>query len=165
LVSHLLKDEVQLVVTDIYEGALNRARDLGATIVGPDEIYDVECDIFSPNALGGVLNSETIPRLKCDIVAGGANNQLQRLEDAETLTHRGILYAPDYIINAGGIINASCEVGATYSEARARQKTERIYDTTQRVIHIAAREGITTAQAADRLAEERIEAVRSVRRA
>ncbi|MEE9262433.1 MAG: leucine dehydrogenase, partial [Dehalococcoidia bacterium] len=86
-------------------------------------------------------------------------------EDAETLTHRGILYAPDYIINAGGIINASCEVGATYSEARARQKTERIYDTTQRVIHMAAREGITTAQAADRLAEERIEAVRSVQRA
>ena len=165
LASHLLKEEVQLVVTDIYEGALNRARDLGATIVGPDEIYDVECDIFSPNALGGVLNSETIPRLKCDIVAGGANNQLQGLEDAETLTHRGILYAPDYIINAGGIINASCEVGAKYSEARARQKTERIYDTTQRVIHIAAKEGITTAQAADRLAEERIEAVRSVRRA
>ena len=164
LVTHLLKEEARLVVTDIYQDAMDRARDLGATIVGSNEIYDVDCDVFSPNALGGVLNSQTIPRLKCDIVAGGANNQLLTAEDAVALARRGILYAPDYIINAGGIINVSCEVGTAYSEARAREKTERIHETTGRVLHLAARDDITTAQAADRLAEERIKAVRSLRR-
>ena len=102
LSAHLIKEGAQLVVTDIYEEAMERAKGLGATIVGPDEIYDVQCDIFSPNALGGILNDETIPRLKCGIVAGGANNQLREPGNAEALVRRDILYAPDYIINAGG---------------------------------------------------------------
>ena len=140
---------------------MERAKGLGATIVGPDEIHGVECDIFSPNALGGILNDEKIPRLKCGIVAGGANNQLSEPRNAEELVRRDILYAPDYIINAGGIINASCEVGAEYSPERAREKTEGIYYTIQQVLRMAAEEDITTAQAADRLAEERLRAARA----
>ena len=160
---HLLAEGATLVATDINEAALEKAQGMGATTVGPDEIYDVACDIFSPCALGGVLNSRTIPRLKCKIVAGGANNQLASDEDGLALQRRGILYAPDYIINAGGIINVSCEMNGAYSAERAREMTERIYETTERVLHIASRDEIPTAQAADRLAEERIRAVRSVR--
>ena len=160
---HLLAEGATLVATDINEAALEKAQGMSATTVGPDEIYDVACDIFSPCALGGVLNSRTIPRLKCKIVAGGANNQLASDEDGLALQRRGILYAPDYIINAGGIINVSCEMNGAYSAERAREMTERIYETTERVLRIASRDEIPTAQAADRLAEERIRAVRSVR--
>ncbi len=161
---HLLKEGVNLVATDIYEGPRERARGLGATVVGPEEIYDVPCDIFSPCALGGTLNDQTIPRLKCRIVAGGANNQLLSGEDGAGLHRRGILYAPDYIINAGGIINVACEIGSAYSPDRAEEMTGRIYETMERVLHLASRDEIPTAQAADRLAEERIESVRRVRR-
>ena len=160
---HLLKEGASLVVTDIYEGALEKAGKLGAAVVGPEEIYDVSCDIFSPCAMGGVLNSRTIPRLKCRIVAGGANSQLLSEEDAVALQRRDILYAPDYIINAGGIINVASEIGGNYNGERAREMTERIYQTMERVLHIASRDEITTAQAADRLAEERINSIRSVR--
>ncbi|MEE8442413.1 MAG: Glu/Leu/Phe/Val dehydrogenase dimerization domain-containing protein [Dehalococcoidia bacterium] len=167
LADHLLEKEegVRFVVADIDEKALDRARDrVGARIVGTDELYDVECDIFSPCALGAVLNGKTIPRLKCEIVCGSANNQLHDIDDGDTLQSRGILYAPDYIVNAGGVINISCEVGVPYSEDAAREKTARIYETIQRVISLAKREGVSTARAADRLAEERIAAVRKVRK-
>ena len=160
---HLLKEGASLVVTDIQEGTLDKARQLGARIVEPDEIYDVVCDIFSPCALGGVLNGDTIPRLKCRIVAGGANNQLLADEHGAELQRRGILYAPDYVVNAGGIINVSYEVGATYSFERARGMTEGIYDTMERVFHIASRDDIPTAQAAERLAEEKLDSARKIR--
>ena len=156
LAPYLIAEGANLVVTDIFPDALQRAEALGARTVAPDEIYDVDCDIFSPNALGGVINPRTIPRLRCPIIAGGANNQLSSPEDAKTLARRGILYAPDYVINAGGIINASCEVGMAYDEALARQKTEGIYNTIQRVLRMAADDDITTAQAADLLAEARL---------
>ena len=129
----------------------------------PDSIYDVACDIFSPCALGGVLNSETIPRLKCRVVAGGANNQLMTEDDGVRLHNRGIIYAPDYIINAGGVINISCELGAPYSEGRAREMTERIYETMERVLDLASNEETSTSQAADRLAKQRIASIRGVR--
>ncbi|MFH1140898.1 MAG: Glu/Leu/Phe/Val dehydrogenase dimerization domain-containing protein, partial [Chloroflexota bacterium] len=167
LVEDLLKKEegVKFIVADISEDALGRARHYpGVQVVGPDDIYSAACDIFAPCALGGILNSNTIPRLRCRIVCGSANNQLLELEDADAIQKRGILYAPDYIVNAGGVINVSCEVGATYSEEAAREKTARIYENTQRVIAISKREGISTARAADHLAEERIAAVRKVRR-
>ena len=160
---HLAKEGVTIVATDVYEGALEVARKLGAKVVGTEEIYDVPCDIFSPCALGGVLNRRTIPRLKCRIVAGGANNQLLEDEDGYTLNRKGILYAPDYIINAGGIINVSCEMNGSYSVERATQMTERIYETLERVLHTASTEEIPTSQAADRLAVERIESVRKVK--
>ena len=157
---HLLKEGVRLVVTDVYQGALDRARGMGATVVEPEAIYETQCDIFSPCALGGVLNAETIPRLRCAIVAGGANNQLLERSDGEELHRSGILYAPDYVINAGGIINVACEIDGDYQPERAREMTERIYDTTERVVHMAREEDIPTAAAADRLAEQRLEEAR-----
>ena len=164
LSEHLMKDDAQVVVTDISEEALDRARGLGFKVVAPDKIFDVHCDIFAPCALGGVLNEETISRLKCRIVAGGANNQLLSPEDGAEIHRRGILYAPDYIVNAGGIINAAAEVRMPYNPDRAREQTERIYDITSRVIHISKSEEIPTAKAADRLAEERVASVRAVRK-
>ena len=101
---HLMKEDAKLVVTDVYEGALDRARDLGLAVVKPEDIYGVDCDIFAPCALGGVINPKTIPQLKCKVVAGGANNQLLSDADADDLDRLGIVYAPDYIINSGGII-------------------------------------------------------------
>ena len=160
---HLLKENAQLVATDVFEGALDRARSMGIDTVSPEEIYDVEADIFSPNALGGVINPDTIPRLTCRVVAGGANNQLLREDDGEELHRRGILYAPDYVINAGGIINVESEIGASYNSERAREKTERIYDIMGRVIQVSKIQEIPTAQAADHLAEERIAAVRRIK--
>ena len=160
---HLLEEDAQLVVTDVYQGALDKARHLGLDVVDTEEIYDVPCDIFSPCALGGVINSSTIPRLSCQVVAGGANNQLLSDADGEDLHRRGILYAPDYVVNAGGIINVSAEVGMAYNAEVAREKTERIYEIMERVIHTSKREEIPTFQAADRLAENRLDSVRGVR--
>ena len=160
---HLLEEDAELFVTDVYEGALNKARDMGVEVVSTDDIYDIPCDIFSPCALGGVLNSDTIPRLSCRVVAGGANNQLLTDADGEDLHRRGILYAPDYVLNAGGIINVSAEVGMAYNADVAREKTERIYEIMERVIHTSKREEIPTFQAADRLAEDRLASVRGVR--
>ena len=167
LAQHLLEGEdgVRLIVTDINEEALDRARvNPGVQVVSPDEIYDAESDILAPCALGGVLNSDTIPRLQCKLVCGSANNQLQDIADGDALQKRGILYAPDYIVNAGGVINISCEVGMAYSEEAAMEKTARIYDTIEQVISIARKEDVSTARAADRLAEERINAARKVRK-
>ena len=167
LVENLQKHEdgVKFIVTDINEDALARAKQYpGVQVVGADDIFGVACDIFAPCALGGILNSKTIPRLRCRIVCGSANNQLLELEDADAIQKRGILYAPDYIVNAGGVINVSCEVGTAYSEEASREKTARIYENTQRVIAISKRDGLSTARAADHLAEERIAAMRKVRR-
>ena len=166
LTQHLLEseDEIKLIVTDINKEALDRARAIpGVRVVGPDEIYDTESDILAPCALGGVLNTKTIPRLRCKLVCGSANNQLQDIADGDALQKRGILYAPDYIVNAGGVINISCEVGMDYNEKAAMEKTARIYDTIERVIFIAKKDDVSTATAADRLAEERIDSARKVR--
>ncbi len=164
LSEHLMEDDARLLVTDIQEEALDKARDMGIDVVSPDKIMTADCDIFAPCALGGVLNGESIPRLQCRIVAGGANNQLLGPEDGEDIHRRGILYAPDYIVNAGGIINAATEVGATYSPERAREQTERIYETVGRVIGISRDEEISTARAADQLAAQRLASVRAVRK-
>ena len=159
----LLEEDARLVATDIHEDALERARDMGVAVTAPEGIFDVDCDIFSPCALGGIINGETIPRLTARVIAGGANNQLLTDADGEELHRRGILYAPDYVVNAGGIINVSAEIGAPYSEARAREKTERIYEIMGRIIAASGEREISTAAAADRLAEERLESVRRVR--
>ena len=132
-------------------------------VVAPDEIYDVECDIFSPCALGGVINPDTIPRITARVIAGGANNQLLTEADGEELHRRGVLYAPDYLINAGGIINVSAEIGTPYSADRAREKTERIYEIMSRVIQVSKKEEISIAKAADRIAEQRLASVRAIK--
>lgn len=156
-------DGVRIVATDIHEDVLERAKkEFRVELVAADAIYDVDCDIFSPCALGGVLNSRTIPRLKCKVVAGAANNQLQEEADADRLVERAILYGPDYILNAGGIINLGLELTG-YDAAAAREQILRIYQTTERVIAAAKRDKVSTARAADMLAEERIASVRKVR--
>ena len=161
---HLLKEDAQLVVTDVYEEAMDRARDLGIAVVAADKIYDEDCDIFSPCALGGIINKDTIPRLKARVVAGGANNQLATSQDGKELHRRGILYAPDYILNSGGIINVSAEIGGPYNSERAREKTERIYEIIGRVIEISQSQEIPTSLAADRMAEQRLTSVRSIKK-
>ena len=164
LSGHLLEAGAKLVVTDINEDARKRAAATGGvTVVAPEEIYDVECDVFAPCALGGVLNAESIRRLRCAVVCGGANNQLAEDGNAERLRERGILYAPDYIVNAGGVINVSFELGGGYDEAAAMEKTSRIHETMAEVIRVAHERGITTADAADAIAEGRLEAARKAK--
>ena len=160
---HLLAEDASIIATDISEAALDRARNLGVKVVGADDIYDTDCDIFAPCALGGVINAETIDRLRCRIVAGGANNQLAAPEDGETLHRRGIIYAPDFLINAGGIINAAAEIGQPYNSERSRQQTERIYEQMAAVLATSYKKEISTARAADLLAEQRLASVRQVR--
>ncbi|PKB71509.1 MAG: leucine dehydrogenase [SAR202 cluster bacterium Io17-Chloro-G6] len=160
---HLMKEDAKLVVTDVFDGALDRARDLGLAVVKPDDIYGQDCDIFAPCALGGVISPETIPQLKCRVVAGGANNQLLSDSDGEELHRLGIIYGPDYILNSGGIINAEAEIGREYNQDRAREKTERIYEIMEKVIAISKHKEIPTAKAADRLAEDRLSSVRGIR--
>ena len=159
----LVEEGASIIATDIYESARKLAADMGATVVEPDDIYDTECDIFSPCALGGVLNDDTILRLRCQIVAGGANNQLLSDADGDLLEERGITYAPDYVINAGGIINVGSEIEGVYRKDRALELTRRIYQTTLDVIETARTEGVTTNAAADRIAERRIAAVRGIK--
>jgi leucine dehydrogenase len=145
-----------LIVCDIDSERTKRvAADTGARIVGTDEIYDVDAEIFAPCALGGIINDDTIPRLKFEIIAGGANNQLLEPRHGDALEEKGILYAPDYVANAGGVINVYGEVAGLDAE-RALRKADDIYDTVLRVYEIASSERIPTYEAADRLAEERL---------
>lgn len=156
LCRHLHEEGAHLIVTDINEEALKRAEaDFGATVVKPDEIYAVECDIFAPCALGAVINDKTIPQLKAQIVAGAANNQLAEDRHGDVLDENGILYAPDFVINAGGVINVADELEG-YNRERAMKKVELIYDNMMRVFEIAERDGVPTHVAADKMAEERI---------
>lgn len=163
LAHELLNNEegITLLVSDINKSAISRAKEhKRIQVIDSQDIYSVPCDIFAPCALGGILNNETIPQLKCRIVCGSANNQLLDEEHGEILEKHDILYAPDYIVNAGGVINISCEVNSNYLEASAKEKTSRIYYTLQEVLKISNRQGITTAQAAEKLAEERISTAR-----
>ncbi len=165
LVEYLVRDGAHVYVSDLYpEKAEQLCADTGATPVGVEEIYDVPCDIFSPNALGGVLNEETIPRLRCRIVAGAANNQLaDEQADAQRLHERGILYAPDYVINAGGLMNVAAELEGRYDPQRVLAKAAGIYETLLRVFRTAQERNILPTEAAARIAEERIAAVRALR--
>jgi len=127
------------------------------------QIYDVDATVFAPCAMGGVINEDTVPRLRCQIVAGGANNQLESNDCATQLEQRGILYAPDYAINAGGLMNLSVELRG-YSDERARHLVASIGGVMRRIFERAQRDTIPSWQAADRLAEERIQAVGRIRR-
>src|SRR5262249_33275276 len=128
----------------------------GANPVAPEKIYSVAADIFAPCALGGILNDETIPLLRAKVVAGAANNQLLAPSHGDLLQQRGVLYAPDYAANAGGVINGTCVEMLGWDAKQARQKVEAIFDTLLMIFEIAAREKIATSRAADRLAEERL---------
>jgi leucine dehydrogenase len=133
--------------------------EFGARFVSPDEIYGVQADIFAPCALGAIINDKTIPQLRVEIVAGAANNVLLEAErHGVALEEKGILYAPDYVANAGGVINVYSEL-AGWSSARAFRKADEIYDTILKVFAIAKSDKVPTYVAADRLAEQRIAAV------
>ncbi|USK58733.1 branched-chain amino acid dehydrogenase [Peribacillus asahii] len=160
LCRHLNEEGVQLIVTDIQQAAVQRAvNEFGAKAVEPAEIYSVDCDIYAPCALGAVLNDETIPTIKAKVIAGSANNQLKNSLHGEQLHERGIIYAPDYVINAGGVINVADEL-IGYNRERALKKVENIYDNITKVFEIAKRDNIPTYKAANRMAEERIARMR-----
>jgi leucine dehydrogenase len=150
----------KLIASDIDAERVKRVvTDFGARGVEGDDIYTAQADIFAPCALGAVINDKTIPMLKVEIVAGAANNQLLEAERHGTaLEKKGILYAPDYVANAGGVINVYSELAGWTSE-RAFRKADEIYDTVLRVFHIAKHDRVPTYEAADRLAELRIKTV------
>jgi leucine dehydrogenase len=165
LVEHLLREGAHVYVADIFpEKAQQLCHDIGGTPVEADAVYDIPCDIFSPNALGGVLNEETIPRLRCAIVAGAANNQLREEHaDAQRLHDRGILYAPDYVINAGGLMNVAAELEGTYDPRRVLEKASDIYNTLLKLFRMARERNLLPTEAAAAIAEERLAAIRSLR--
>ena len=146
----------KLIVTDVNGDNVARVVDaLGAATVEPGEIFSVPADVFAPCALGGVINDETIPKLKVQIVAGAANNQLLEEQHGAMLRERNILYAPDYIANAGGILNGCIELLGWDAE-HALTKVDGIYDTVLSIFETAQAQGLTTNEAADRLAEDRL---------
>ena len=156
LAGELARVGAKLIVADVDAAKVKRmVDDHGATAVAPEEIYSAEADIFAPCALGGVLNDQTIPHLKAKLVAGAANNQLLEPRHGDLLQQRGVLYAPDYAANAGGVINGCCREMLGWDVPKTLAKTDAIYDTLLTIFAMAEREKIPTYQAADRLAEER----------
>ena len=157
LCRHLHENGAKLFVTDINPERTEEIKRLfGATIVEPDEIYKLDVDVFSPCALGGILNSETIPQIKASVIAGAANNQLgEEKPDGMKLVEKGILYAPDYVINAGGLINVYNEM-IGYNEEKAFKQVRNIYNTLLEIFDRADKQQITTDDASKQLAEERI---------
>lgn len=157
LCRHLHEEGANLIVTDIFQENVDRAvKEFNAKAVGVNEIYSVDCDIFSPNALGAVINDDTIPLFKAKLIAGAANNQLKEERHGDMLVEQGILYAPDFVINAGGVINVADELIGGYVRERAMKKVETIYDNMLRVFEIAERDGLPHYKAAEIMAEERI---------
>ena len=163
LAAHLDAEGAKLTLADVDEARLAAmAEQFGTMTVVAEAAHTVACDIFSPCALGAVLNAATIPEMRCDAVVGSANNQLASLADAERLRHRSILYAPDFVASAGGVINIADEANG-YERDRAYARIESIHDTLAAVFQLSDVENVTTTQAAERLAEERIAAMSRVR--
>jgi leucine dehydrogenase len=164
LAEQLGREGATVIVADVdATRAQSVAAAAGGSTVEADAALELECDVYAPCALGATLSAVTIPRLRCRIVAGSANNQLAQPEAAELLHDSGILYAPDYVINAGGLINVADELEG-YNEKRATKRVMRIYDSMKSIIAIAKRDGVPTHVAADTLALERIDAISSIER-
>jgi leucine dehydrogenase len=156
LVDYLMKEGAVITVADIDAERVKKvSAQFGTKAVSAEEILTTECDVFSPCALGAVINDQTIPKLRAKIVCGGANNQLAEARHGDMLREMDILYAPDYVTNAGGVMNVFVELEG-YSSDRALDKTVQVYDNLMQVFAIAKRDGIGTHTAADRLAEHRI---------
>jgi leucine dehydrogenase len=158
LVKHLASEGAKIFITDIHEETLKKvAEAYGAAVVAPQEIYDVPMDIYAPCALGATVNDDTLARLSCSIIAGAANNQLaDEQKHGMAVMEKGILYAPDYAINAGGVINCFSEVSGLSLEW-SHQKAGEIYQTIYQILERSKNEAIPTYQIANRMAEERIE--------
>lgn len=157
LIKHLTDEGAKVFVTDIYAPSLKEVSDkYGSTIVGLDEIYDLDVDVYAPCALGASVNDATLERLKCSIIAGAANNQLQNeVIHGKAVMDKGIIYAPDYMLNAGGVINCFAEVDGRTSEW-AMDKAAQIYDTTAEIINGSRANNIPTYAIANKMAEDRI---------
>ena len=166
LCKHLYEEGANLIVTDICAENTDRVvGQFGAKAVQAHEIYGVKCDIFAPCALGAIINDETIPSLTCRVIAGAANNQMKEERHGQIIQDKGILYAPDFIINAGGVINVADELlDGTYNRERALRKVDGIYKSIEQVIAISKRDHIPTYKAAEVLAEERIAVMRQVKK-
>jgi len=163
LARQLTEAKAELIVSDVDVGRVERAQaELGASAVAPEAIYDADVDVFSPNAAGGILNDETLARLRCRAVVGGANEQLEEPRHGDALHARGILYAPDYIVNAGGLLSLLFEVGEADEDgvlARVKGIGERVAE----LLAEAQRRGEAPHAVADRIAEERLAAARASR--
>jgi leucine dehydrogenase len=158
---HLLDAGAEVTVADIHDDRVAPLVDAGAATVPADEIHAVDCEVYCPCALGAVIRPETIGRLRCRVVAGAANNQLADASMGDELKRRGIVYAPDFAINAGGVINIGDElIGDGYDADRARRSVERIEQTLSDVFERARRDGVAPARAAEQMARERIAAAR-----
>lgn len=161
LVEHLVSENARVFVTDLFADKVKRiAQQFPVTAVAQDEIFDVDCDIYAPCALGATVNDDTIGRLKCSIIAGAANNQLKdEVRHGYMLADRSITFAPDFLINAGGLINVYHEHLGNYNRKRVMEQAEKIYDTCLNILNFADDEKLSTQEAAIRLAENRISQV------
>ncbi len=158
LCRHLHDAGANIFVADIDPDRVEKAvTSFGATAVSPDKIYSLDCDIFAPCAMGAIINHQTITQLKCKIIAGSANNQLDADSLGDQLMEKGILYIPDYVINSGGVINVYEEIQG-YNQANAMEKATAIYSSVNEIIAISKRNKISTSKAADQMAEARIKA-------
>lgn len=159
LVKYLIEEGSKVIVSDIDQARVKKCHDqYGVDVVAPDQILGVECEIQAPCALGAVVNDQTISQFKCKAIAGGANNVLAEAKHGQQLRELGILYAPDYVINAGGLMNVFVELEG-YSPERAFDKTKKVYDNMMKVFEVAKRDDVPTNVAADRMAEERIQTI------
>ena len=157
LAGELARAGAKLLVADVDQSKADRlVREFGATAVPTGEILSAKADVLAPCALGGIINDETIPALHAEVIAGGANNQLLEPRHGDALELRGIVYAPDYAANAGGVINGCCREMLGWDEARTNEKIDAIYDTILKIFDISRRQKIPTYQAADHLVEERL---------
>lgn len=158
LIDHLFWAGAELILSDVDEKKLNRfSRKYNALSVSPSQIHKIECDVFAPCAAGGIINDQTVPELRCKAIAGSANNQLHKDSHADDLRSRGILYAPDFVINSGGLLNVAVELEDDgYNPKISRQKTHRIYDTLLAIYEIAEKNNESTHKAALSLADYRI---------
>lgn len=165
LCEHLYSEGAEIFITDIIDSKVQRVLEtIKAHVVKPEEIYELDVDIFSPNALGAVLNDKTIPMIKAQIIAGGANNQLEEEDrNGQMLLDRNILYAPDYVINAGGLINVANELEG-YRQDRAMKHAEGIYDILSRIIKVSKEQNIPTHVSSNKIAEERLAKIGGIRK-
>jgi len=165
LVEYLVKEDAKVFITDIADEKVKAlAQKLGVTGVSGDAFYDLDMDIYAPCALGATINDDTIPRLRCSMIAGAANNQLKdELKHGYKLLDHRIVYAPDFLINAGGLINVYNEYLGNYNRERVNQQAEKIYDTCLAILNVAEHDKISSQEAAIQLAEKRISEIARVR--
>ena len=164
LVKYLSDEGAQIIVADIDKDRVQEiSEQYGCEATDPQTIHTVECDVFAPCALGAIINDQSIPELRCKIVAGGANNMLAETRHAEALREMGILYAPDFVANAGGLMNVFAELEG-YSIERALERTTSVFDNMTKVFAIAKRDNISTYNAAFKMASERLETLGRLKR-